>query len=77
VHILPERAQRKLDPTSAQFAGERFSQLVQDEWVDGAMNSRGDVYQESIGLQTNNPGWPGFSSRGLILGAGVNASLIY
>jgi long-chain fatty acid transport protein len=77
VHILPERAQKKLDPTSAQFAGERFSQLVQDEWVDGAMNSRGDVYQESIGLQTNNPGWPGFSSRGLILGAGVNASLLY
>jgi hypothetical protein len=77
VHILPERAQKKLDPTSAQFTGQRFSQLVQDEWIDGATNSRGDVYQESMGLQTNNPGWPGFGSKGMILGAGVNASLLY
>ena len=77
VHILPERAQKKLDPTSEQFAGHRYSQLVVDEWVDGAMNNRGEVYQESFGLQTNNPGWPGFSSKGMILGAGLNASLLY
>lgn len=77
VHILPERGQKKLDPTSSEFAGRSYSQLVQDEWIDGATNSRGDVYDESIGLQTNNPGWPGFSSKGLILGAGISASLLY
>ena len=77
VHILPERSQMKLDPTSGQFAGQRFSQLVRDEWIDGATNNRGDVYQESFGLQTNNPGWPGFSSKGMILGAGVSVSLLY
>ena len=41
------------------------------------MNTRGDFYQEAIGLQTNNAGGPGFGARGLILGAGVNASLLY
>jgi long-chain fatty acid transport protein len=77
LHLLPERVQKKLDPTSPQFAGERYSQLVQDEWLDGASNSRGEVYEESFGLQTNNPGWPGFSSKGMILGAGLSASLLY
>ena len=73
LHILPARLQRKLDPSS----GQSSAQLVQDEWVDGAMNSRGEVYEESVGLQTNNPGWPGFSSQGLILGGGLSASLLY
>jgi long-chain fatty acid transport protein len=77
LYILPERGQKKLDPTSSDFAGRRFSQLVQDEWIDGATNNRGDVYEESFGLQTNNPGWPGFSSKGLIVGAGIHASLLY
>jgi hypothetical protein len=77
LHLLPERAQKKLDPTSPTFAGQRYSQLVADEWIDGATNNRGEVYQESFGLQTNNPGWPGFSSKGMIVGAGLNASLLY
>ena len=61
----------------APFAGRNYSQLVQDEWLDGAQNSRGEPIAESNGLQTNNPGWPGFSSRGLILGAGVQLALLY
>ena len=77
LHILPRRTQQKIDPTAPAYADKHYSQLVQDEWVDGATNSRGDVYQESFGLQTNNPGWPGFSSRGMILGAGLNAALLY
>ena len=77
VHVLPERGQQKLDPTSAPYAGRHYSQLVQDEWVDGAQDSRGQVIQASQGLQTNNPGWPGFASRGTILGGGVNLTLLY
>jgi hypothetical protein len=50
---------------------------VQDEWVDGAVNNREEVFQQSFGLQTNNPGWPGFSSKGMIFGGGLNASLLY
>jgi long-chain fatty acid transport protein len=77
LHVLPERTQRKIDPTSEPYEGESFSQLVADEWLDGAVNNRDDVFQESFGLQTNNPGWPGFSSRGLIVGVGANAALSY
>jgi hypothetical protein len=50
---------------------------VQDEWVDGATDNRGQVIAASNGLQTNNPGWPGFRSEGLILGGGLNVSLLY
>jgi long-chain fatty acid transport protein len=77
VHVLPERAHRKLDPTSEPYADESFSQLVVDEWIDGAIDNRENVIQESFGLQTNNPGWPGFSSQGMIFGGGLNVSLLY
>lgn len=77
LHILRERSQTKLDPKAPQFAGNSYSQLVQDEWIDGAVNNREEVIEESNGLQTNNPGWPGFSSEGMILGGGVSVSLLY
>ena len=77
VHVLPERVQWKLDPTAPAYAGASYSQLVQDEWIDGAVNNRDEVYEESYGLQTNNPGWPGFSSKGLILGAGFHVAMLY
>ena len=77
LYILPQRIQMKIDPSSPQYAGGHYSQLVQDEWVDGAVDNRGQVIAASNGLQTNNPGWPGFSSRGLILGGGLNVSLLY
>jgi long-chain fatty acid transport protein len=76
-HVLAQRAQNKLDPSQAPYAGQSFSQLVLDEWVDGAKNSRDQVIEASNGLQTNNPGWPGFASKGFILGAGLNVSLLY
>lgn len=77
IHLLPIRRQTKIDPTAPPYAGDRYSQLVQDEWVDGAVNSRGEEIEASYGLQTNNPGWPGFSSKGMIIGAGVSVSMLY
>jgi long-chain fatty acid transport protein len=77
MHILPERSQRKIDPKSAPYADQSFSQLVQDEWLDGAVDNREQVIPESFGLQTNNPGWPGFSSKGVIVGAGLNLALVW
>lgn len=77
VHILTERSQTKLDPKSSTFSNGSYSQLVQDEWVDGAKNNRDEVLEGSYGLQTNNPGWPGFSSKGVIAGGGLNVSLLY
>lgn len=78
VHFLPERHQTKIDPTSPALAGRRYSQLVVDEFPDDSINiSTGVVIPEAAGLQTNNPGWPGFSSRGFLVGGGVSISLLY
>jgi hypothetical protein len=45
---------------------------VVDEFPDGAIDIRtGLPAAGSSGLQTNNPGYPGFSSSGYMLGAGV------
>ena len=77
LHFLLERYQAKLDPTSERYAGKFYPGLVADEWRDDAVNNRGEVIAAASGLQTNNPGWPGFGSRGTIWGAGINVALLY
>ena len=76
-HLLPERRQTKLDPRSPQFAGGTFSQLVIDERPSTVTDGQGNPIPEAEGLQTNNPGWPGFSSKGILAGAGASASLLF
>lgn len=77
VHILRPRHQNKFDPKGPTLSGASYSQIVLDEWADAAIDSRGDPIPEAAGLQTNNPGWPGFASSGFLFGAGVSASLLY
>jgi len=76
VHVLPERRHQKRDPRAdARTAGE---QRVQDEWPDSSVDvSTGQVIAEASGLQTNNPGWPGYRSRGYITGAVVTLALLF
>jgi long-chain fatty acid transport protein len=77
LHILPERRQTKLDPSAASTDSAR-SQRVLDEWPDDSVDvATGEPIAEARGLQTNNPGYPGFASRGLILGGGASISLLY
>ncbi len=46
---------------------------VRDEFPDDAVDIlTGQGFPEAAGLQTNNPGYPGYSSSGWILGAGVS-----
>lgn len=77
VHLLRARHQTKIDSTSPALAGRRYSQIVIDEWSDRAVDSRPQTIAAAAGLQTNNPGWPGFSSEGFILGAGVSVMVLY
>ncbi len=78
LQFLPERHQTKFDPSAKEFAGKKYSQIVIDEWPDKTRDiSTGEVISEAKGLQTNNPGWPGFSSKGLISGGGLTVSLLY
>ncbi|MET0592050.1 MAG: hypothetical protein ABW133_05085 [Polyangiaceae bacterium] len=77
VHVLRERSQTKIDPTSPNLAGNKYSQIVLDEWSDNAVDSRPQTIPAAQGLQTNNPGWPGFSSEGFLLGTGVSVAVMY
>jgi hypothetical protein len=69
----------------AQVQGQRLLHRYQakdnarivDELPDGTLNSNGDPVPEAAGLQTNNPGWPGFASEGWILGGALTVSLLY
>ncbi len=74
MHDLPERFQRKIDPASAGSAGR---ELVIDERPDDVTDNRGMAVPEATGLQTNNPGWPGFSSKGVLAGGGASISLLW
>jgi long-chain fatty acid transport protein len=48
------------------------SNPVMDEFPDSAVNLFTDEpIPSAVGLQTNNPGYPGFSSGGFLFGAGV------
>ncbi len=52
--------------------------LIADELPDDARDARtGKPIPGSQGLQTNNPGWPGFASEGWILGGALTLALIY
>lgn len=76
VHVLPERAQTKLDPNGTGRVPRE--QRVVDEWPDDSVDiSTGRPIAEATGLQTNNPGWPGFSSRGYVLGGALTVALLY
>jgi long-chain fatty acid transport protein len=76
-HLLTERHQTKIDPRAPQFAGGTFSQLVIDERPSTVEDMLGNPIPEAEGLQTNNPGWPGFGSKGILAGAGASASLLF
>lgn len=64
-HILFDRYQEKLN------------RLIQDEVPDDTMTRTGQPIAGAAGLQTNNPGWPGFGSHGAILGGAASLALLY
>jgi long-subunit fatty acid transport protein len=69
-HVLLERHQYKL-PTPIDGSGRNLApQLVKDEVPDDALRNGAPVPNRE-GLQTNNPGWPGFSSSGVIMAGSV------
>jgi long-chain fatty acid transport protein len=72
-HVLRERHQSKIDP---RFAPGNQS-LVLDEWADDALDRNMQRVPAAQGLQTNNPGWPGFSSSGTLFGGALTAGILY
>ena len=72
-------AQVRIRPGLQLFASRLIRRHVQkddsrmvDEVPDGSvLGSTHDPVPGSHGLQTNNPGWPGFASEGWLYGGGV------
>ncbi|HET8934597.1 MAG TPA: hypothetical protein VFN67_14210 [Polyangiales bacterium] len=76
VHHLLQRHQTKLS-TPTQGDGKVIEpERVLDEVPDDARIS-GEPVAGSNGLQTNNPGWPGFSSAGWILGGTLYFAVMF
>jgi long-chain fatty acid transport protein len=72
--LLPRRSQTKRSPTPGVYD----RSAVQDEWADDTVDiSTGQVIPEAAGLQTNNPGFPGFSSHGLVLAGSLTVGILY
>jgi len=50
--------------------------MITDEVPDGSVfSTSGKAVPGSAGLQTNNPGWPGFSSEGWVWGGGITVEV--
>jgi hypothetical protein len=71
---LIQRKQTKITPPVQADGVNRTPQLVADEVPDDAVISDQPV-QGRDGLQTNNPGWPNFSSMGWVTTAGLYISV--
>lgn len=65
VQTLFKRDQKKVDSQ------------IQDELPDDARTRTGEPVLGRAGLQTNNPGWPGFSSQGSIFGGAITLAVLY
>jgi hypothetical protein len=79
LHRLFRRFQRKFEPDDPEYASSDPEQMVIDEVPDDAIDNSnlGEAAAGREGLQTNNPGWPGFSSEGYIFGGGVHLAFLF
>ncbi|MFT3926457.1 MAG: hypothetical protein QM778_28185 [Myxococcales bacterium] len=69
-----ERSVRKLTPPTYPDGRSRTPSLVKDEVPDDGQVG-GEPIPGAHGVQTNNPGWPGFSSGGFVATAGLSLSV--
>lgn len=76
VHGLAARSTRKLRRTTALGEANGSADFVLDEVPDDAQVGTAPLAGRE-GLQTNNPGWPRFSSSGWLLGASAAATYRY
>jgi len=71
--LVPKTTQKLKVPTQADGQN-HYPALVRDEMPDDAVNA-GNPVPGRDGLQTNNPGYPGFSSTGWVFGGGLYLSV--
>jgi hypothetical protein len=71
---LVARSASKVTPPTFDDGSNRTPALIKDELPDDARIGREPV-PGAAGVQTNNPGWPGFSSKGWLASAGLTLSV--
>jgi long-chain fatty acid transport protein len=82
VQRLIPRNQAKIPTPKEPNGQDNYPALVRDElpdtaWVaNSATGQLAPIGAAAAGLQTNNPGWPGFGSEGWVVGGGVYLSVI-
>lgn len=78
-HRLIPRHVTKIVPTQQQLANENVpDHLVQDALPDKAVVAGSTTpFPNAEGLQTNNPGFPGYGSSGWVFGGGINISVLF
>jgi long-chain fatty acid transport protein len=76
VHRIVPRETSKLPTPTYSDGVNRHPALVADEVPDHAVVA-GRPLDGREGLQTNNPGWPGFASAGWLFGGGIHVSFNY
>jgi hypothetical protein len=75
-HRLLPRYQAKLATPTSPDGRNHTPSLVADEVPDDGVVGTQPIAGRQ-GLQTNNPGWPGFGSEGWLVGGGVYLSVIW
>lgn len=87
-HLFLQRSHTKIEPRSEGVVSNPLDPdydpsvnagLVRDEMPDSIEDSLrpGEPWAPAAGLQTNNPGYPGYSSDGFMWGAGIHLSIYY
>ncbi|MCA9673818.1 MAG: hypothetical protein H6708_12840 [Kofleriaceae bacterium] len=75
-HRFFDRHVTKFTPPDG-AAADAYPELVRDEVPDDAIDVLGQPVPNRDGLQTNNPGFPGFASKGWIVGGGFHVAIRY
>ncbi|MCB9519433.1 MAG: hypothetical protein H6700_06175 [Myxococcales bacterium] len=76
VERLVARHQTKIEPDTT--PGNEDRSLVLDEFPDDAISTdRQRPVAEAVGLQTNNPGWPGYGSEGWLWSTTLTLEFLY
>lgn len=77
--ITPDTSRAVTNPLDPNYGQGLDPSLVRDELPDGLVDALrpGQPYEPAAGLQTNNPGYPGYESDGYLLGGGVYVTLHY
>jgi hypothetical protein len=76
LQILLERVQVK-DPDRSEEDGGLVDEFPDDSTFYGPADERDAFNEAKTGVQTNNPGFPGWKSSGFVFGIGISAEVLY